>query len=191
MWWPLFHVQKGEARDREGSSSCPAIEEEEEEWWGLSFFSFHLLRHTALSLSLSLWKKIKFPFKRNGEKQKKKKTNNPFVNRARSVAHCRRWNVMENPPRPVKSRGVLWSRDSMKSSPTKEYQKEEKSGGVFFFFFSLIRAHKSIEKGKLRIVSRYVGVVTPASAGGDAPGRHKLRWAPIHRRHWSSSSSLP
>jgi hypothetical protein len=72
----------------------------------------------------------------------------------------------------------------MKSSPTKEYQKgKKKKKKRRRRFFSLIRAHKSIEKGKLRIVSRYVGVVTPASAGGDAPGRHKLRWAPIHRRH--------
>jgi hypothetical protein len=67
----------------------------------------------------------------------------------------------------------------------REEEKKNRRRRFFFFFLPspLIRAHKSIEKGKLRIVSRYVGVVTPASAGGDAPGRHKLRWAPIHRRH--------
>jgi hypothetical protein len=74
------------------------------------------------------------------------------------------WNVMENPPWPVKWRGVLWSRDSMKYTRRRHR-------------LLLGSAPTGRLKKKLRIVSRYVGVVTPATAGGDAPGRHKLCWA--------------
>lgn len=140
MWWPLFHVQKGEARDREGSSSCPAIEEEEE-WWGLSFFSFHLLRHTALSLSL--WKKIKFPFKRNGEKQKERK-NKQSVRQSGAI-RC--------PLPPMERHGKPPATRKITGSPLiagfdeiftheriskREEEEEKKDAAAAFFFFCLL-----------------------------------------------------